>query len=116
MIPRGSIGKSHGLCHRLRAPSLALPRYSPNGLYYERRVESQKREGYCWRTYFNVPGTSFSCVSLSSFFAFKEGMHDTQTSALRSSPTVSGRFFLPTPPECPRAEAGTDFALPRLCP
>jgi hypothetical protein len=24
MFPRGSIGKSHGLCHRLRTPSLAL--------------------------------------------------------------------------------------------
>src|SRR4029434_9178679 len=33
--------------------------------------------------------TTFSCVSISSFFAFKEGMHDIQTSALRGSPTVS---------------------------
>src|SRR5215475_11212875 len=34
----------------------------------------------------------FFCVSISSFFAFKEGMYDTQTSALRGSPTVSGRY------------------------
>src|SRR5438045_2333824 len=36
--------------------------------------------------------TAFSCVSFASFFAFKEGMYDTQTSAVLSSPTVSHRF------------------------
>src|SRR5438105_14884617 len=37
-------------------------------------------------------GSTFSCVSFPSFFAFQEGMWDTQISALPSSPTVSGRF------------------------
>src|SRR2546430_11700350 len=35
-------------------------------------------------------GSTFSCVSFPSFFAFQEGMWDTQISALPSSPTVSG--------------------------
>ena len=34
--------------------------------------------------------STFSCVSFPSFFAFQEGMWDTQISALPSSPTVSG--------------------------
>src|SRR5438132_7384536 len=34
-------------------------------------------------------GSTFSCVSFPSFFAFQEGMWDTQISALPSSPTVS---------------------------
>src|SRR5438093_13067525 len=38
-------------------------------------------------------GSTFSCVSFPSFFAFQEGMWDTQISALPSSPTVSGRFL-----------------------
>lgn len=33
--------------------------------------------------------TAFSCVRFSGFFAFKEGMYDTQISAVLSSPTVS---------------------------
>ena len=37
--------------------------------------------------------TAFSCVSFSCFFAFKEGMYDTQISAVLSSPTVSGRLL-----------------------
>src|SRR2546426_2689566 len=37
--------------------------------------------------------TAFSRVSFSSFFAFKEGMYDTQIAALLSSPTVSHRFL-----------------------
>jgi acetyl-CoA carboxylase carboxyltransferase component len=37
--------------------------------------------------------TAFSCASFSSFFAFKEGMSDTQISAVLSSPTVTGGFF-----------------------
>src|SRR5262245_15194449 len=36
--------------------------------------------------------STFSCVSFPSFFAFQEGMWDTQISALSSSPTVSGRI------------------------
>src|SRR6266446_3477182 len=35
---------------------------------------------------------TFSLGSFSSFFAFKEGIWDTQISALLSSPTVSGGF------------------------
>src|SRR2546430_12939593 len=35
-------------------------------------------------------GSTFSWVSFPSFFAFQEGMWDTQISALPSSPTVSG--------------------------
>ena len=38
-------------------------------------------------------GSTFSCVSFPSFFAFQEGMWDTQISALPSSPTVSGRLM-----------------------
>jgi len=38
-------------------------------------------------------GSTFSCVSFPSFFAFQEGMWDTQISALPSSPTVSGPLF-----------------------
>src|SRR2546428_4129857 len=37
-------------------------------------------------------GSTFSCVSFPSFFAFQEGMWDTQISALPSSPTVSLDF------------------------
>jgi len=37
--------------------------------------------------------TAFSCVSFPGFFAFFEGMYDTQTSALRSSPTVPEGFL-----------------------
>src|SRR6266852_7919918 len=37
-------------------------------------------------------GSIFSCVSFPSFFAFQEGMWDTQISALPSSPTVSARY------------------------
>jgi len=44
---------------------------------------------YCWRIYFKVLEVLFSCASFPSFFAFKEGMYDTQISALLSSPTVS---------------------------
>jgi CheY-like chemotaxis protein len=36
--------------------------------------------------------STFPCVCFPSFFAFKEGMWDTQISALLSSPTVSVRF------------------------
>jgi hypothetical protein len=36
--------------------------------------------------------STFSRGSFPSFFAFKEGMWDTQMSALLSSPTVSGGF------------------------
>jgi hypothetical protein len=36
--------------------------------------------------------STFSCASYPSFFAFKEGMWDTQISALLNSPTVSHRF------------------------
>jgi hypothetical protein len=36
--------------------------------------------------------STFSCVSFPSFFAFQEGMWDTQISALLSSPTVSVGF------------------------
>src|SRR5947209_19485111 len=36
--------------------------------------------------------STFACARFSSFFAFKEGMWDTQISALLSSPTVSGGF------------------------
>src|SRR6266567_8138210 len=36
--------------------------------------------------------STFSCVSFPSFFAFQEGMWDTQISALLSSPTVSHPF------------------------
>jgi hypothetical protein len=36
---------------------------------------------------------TFSWGSFLSFFAFNEGMWDTQISALLSSPTVSARFF-----------------------
>src|SRR3989454_11693868 len=37
--------------------------------------------------------STFSCVSFPSFFAFQEGMWDTQIWALLSSPTVSGGFL-----------------------
>src|SRR2546426_6865494 len=36
--------------------------------------------------------STFSCVNFPSFFAFQEGMWDTQISALLSSPTVSARY------------------------
>jgi hypothetical protein len=35
--------------------------------------------------------STFSCASYPSFFAFQEGMWDTQISALLNSPTVSAR-------------------------
>jgi hypothetical protein len=38
--------------------------------------------------------STFSCVSFPSFFAFQEGMWDTQISALGGSPTVSGGVLL----------------------
>src|SRR5438128_12459168 len=38
--------------------------------------------------------STFSCVSVPSFFAFQEGMWDIQISALPSSPTVSVRILL----------------------
>jgi hypothetical protein len=38
--------------------------------------------------------STFSRGSFPSFFAFKEGMWDTQISALLSSPTVSGRYLI----------------------
>src|SRR6266566_3001972 len=44
--------------------------------------------------------TAFSRVSFSSFFAFKEGMYDTQIAALLSSPTVSGGFWRQCPARC----------------
>jgi hypothetical protein len=37
--------------------------------------------------------STFACVRFPSFFAFQEGMWDTQFSALLSSPTVSPRFL-----------------------
>ena len=37
--------------------------------------------------------TVFSRVSFSSFLAFKEGMYNTQSTALLSSPTVSARMM-----------------------
>src|SRR5215475_11877789 len=40
---------------------------------------------------------TFSWGSFLSFFAFKEGMWDTQIAALLSSPTVSGRILLANP-------------------
>jgi hypothetical protein len=41
---------------------------------------------------FQSSRSTFSCASFPSFFAFKEGMWDTQISALLSSPTVSLGF------------------------
>ena len=41
---------------------------------------------------FQSSRSTFSRGSLLSFFAFKEGMVDTQISALGGWPTVSGRF------------------------
>ena len=38
--------------------------------------------------------STFSCVRFPSFFAFQDGMWDTQFSALLSSPTVSARILL----------------------
>ena len=37
--------------------------------------------------------STFSCASFPSFFAFKEGIWDTRTSALGGSPTVSPRIW-----------------------
>src|SRR5712691_9399125 len=37
--------------------------------------------------------STFSCVNFPSFFAFQEGMWDTQISALLSSPTISLKFW-----------------------
>ena len=47
---------------------------------------------YCWRIYYQVLGVLFPYVSSLGFFAFKEGMWDTQISALGGWPTVSGGF------------------------
>src|ERR1700731_208166 len=50
------------------------------------------------RTRLQSSRSTFSCASLPSFFAFKEGMLETHISALLSSPTVSDRF-LPRGPQ-----------------
>src|SRR5215475_10727537 len=44
---------------------------------------------------FQSSSSTFSCVSFPGFFAFQEGIWDTQVSALLNSPTVSGGFFAP---------------------
>jgi hypothetical protein len=49
----------------------------------------------------------FSWGSSSSFFVFKEGMWDTQISALLSSPTVTGRILLVIP--------HIPIIVPRIC-
>jgi hypothetical protein len=41
----------------------------------------QKTPGYCWSTYFKVLGVLFSWGSILSFFAFKDGILDTQIAA-----------------------------------
>jgi hypothetical protein len=38
--------------------------------------------------------STFACACFPRFLAFKEGMWDTQISALLSSPTVSARLYL----------------------
>jgi hypothetical protein len=51
--------------------------------------DGEENEGILLANLLQRSSTTFSCVSISSFFAFKEGMHDIQTSVLRGSPTVS---------------------------
>ena len=53
----------------------------------------QKNEGILLANLLQRSRTAFSCVSFSNFFAFKEGMYDTQVSAVLSSPTVSEGFL-----------------------
>jgi hypothetical protein len=56
---------------------------------------SQKREVILLANLLQGSRSTFSCASVPSFFAFKEGMWDTQSSAFWSSPTVSGGFAMP---------------------
>src|SRR2546426_11183468 len=55
--------------------------------------------------------TAFSRVSFSSFFAFKEGMYDTQIAALLSSPTVSQGFLRQSPSLTTRSDCIGRFGL-----
>jgi hypothetical protein len=69
------------------------------GFWTQRRVVSGHLRPYgengriLLANLFQGSSSTFSCASIPSFFAFKEGMWDTKISALLNSPTVSGGFL-----------------------
>ncbi len=71
---------------------LIIDLYSVIYSQHSRTGKSRKKGGILLANLLQRSRTAFSRVSFSSFFAFKEGMYDTQIAALLSSPTVSVGF------------------------
>jgi hypothetical protein len=72
-------------------PRFSLPNCGENNRFCGFSLTgSRKNGGLLLANLLQGSRSTFSCVSFPSFVAFKEGMWDTQISALLSSPTVSG--------------------------